>query len=234
LFNRAIQARLAAGQKPSDEVFRAAVQSAYDGQSPTAVELSRQWIAAYPSADSWRNGIVIYRNMLKPDVDGTLVLMRLMQATGSLHGAAEYRLFASASADQLNFNETKVVVDQGIAANVIDPTGPLFRDIVDELKTKKIATEADLVEALKSSPAPALEIRIGDRYYAMGKYAEAAGVYRTALAKPGVDKDVANLHLGMALARSGDKAGARAALNAVTASRAEIAKYWLLYLQTQA
>ena len=62
---------------------------------------------------------------------------------------------------------------------------------------------------------------------------KAAGVYRTALAKPGVDKDVANLHLGMALARSGDKAGATAAFNAVGGSRAEIAKYWLLYLATR-
>jgi hypothetical protein len=32
------------------------------------------------------------------------------------------------------------------------------------------------------------------------------------------------------LAQSGDKAGATAALNAVTGSRAEIAKYWLAYL----
>jgi tetratricopeptide (TPR) repeat protein len=234
IFNRAIQARLAAGQKPSDDVFRSAVQSAYDGKSPTAIELSRQWIAAYPTADSWRNGIAIYRNLTQPDVEGTLALMRLMQATGSLRGAADYRLFATASAEQSNLNETKAVLDQGIAAKVVDPTGPLFRDIVDALKTKKIATEADLADALKMSPAPALQIRIGDRYYAMGKYAEAAGVYRAAMGKPGVDKDVANLHLGMALARSGDKAGATAALSAVTASRADIAKYWLLYLQTHA
>jgi Flp pilus assembly protein TadD len=234
IFARAIQARLAAGQKASDEVFRAAVQSAYDGKSSTAIELSRQWIAAYPTADSWRNGIAIYRNLTQPDVEGTLALMRLMQATGSLHGASDYRLFASAAAEQSNFNETKAVVDQGIAAKVIDPTGPLFRDVVDELKTKKIATEADLAEAIKMSPAPPQLLRIGDRYYGMGKYAEAAAVYKTVLAKPGVDKDVANLHLGMALARSGDRTGATAAFNAVSASRADIAKYWLLYLQTGA
>jgi hypothetical protein len=38
----------------------------------------------------------------------------------------------------------------------------------------------------------------------------------------------------MALARAGDKAGATAALNAVTGPHAEIAKYWLTYLSTQA
>jgi hypothetical protein len=52
------------------------------------------------------------------------------------------------------------------------------------------------------------------------------------MGKPGVDPNVANLHLGMALARAGDKAGATAALNAVTGPRADIAKFWLLYLST--
>jgi hypothetical protein len=46
------------------------------------------------------------------------------------------------------------------------------------------------------------------------------------------DVNVANLHLGMALARSGDKAGATAAFNAVTGQRADIAKYWLLYVNS--
>jgi hypothetical protein len=56
-------------------------------------------------------------------------------------------------------------------------------------------------------------------------------VYRQVLSKPGADKDVANLHLGMALARAGDKAGATAALKAVGGSRGDIAKYWLVYVQ---
>jgi hypothetical protein len=37
----------------------------------------------------------------------------------------------------------------------------------------------------------------------------------------------------MALARAGDKAGATSALSAVAGSRAEIAKYWLLYAQSR-
>ena len=52
--------------------------------------------------------------------------------------------------------------------------------------------------------------------------------------KPDGDAALANLHIGMALARSGDKAGATAALNAVTGPRAEIAKFWLTYLAQKA
>ena len=73
-------------------------------------------------------------------------------------------------------------------------------------------------------------MRIGDRYLAMGDQAKALELYRLALTKPGVDAAVINLHIGMALAKAGDKSGATAAFNAVTGPRADIAKFWLTYL----
>ena len=233
VFQRAMQARTAAGQKPEEALYKRAVGIAYDAKLPNAPELGRQWIAAYPSAESWRNAIAVYRNMTKPDVEGTLALLRLMQATGSLSTAADYSLFATASADQLNFNEAQKVIDAGLAAKQIDASSPLFRDIIAGLKTKPKATAADLAAATKTAQSGMALLRIGDRYYAMGDYAKAVELYRMAAGKPGVDKDVANLHIGMGLARSGDKAGAIAALNAVSGTRAEIAKFWLLYVQQQ-
>jgi hypothetical protein len=38
----------------------------------------------------------------------------------------------------------------------------------------------------------------------------------------------------MALAQSGDKAGAATALNAVTGQYGDVAKFWLLYVQAKA
>ena len=64
----------------------------------------------------------------------------------------------------------------------------------------------------------------------MGAYASAVAAYKLAMAKPDGDAALANLHIGMALARSGDKTGATAALSAVTGPRSEIAKYWLTYV----
>jgi tetratricopeptide (TPR) repeat protein len=83
-FQRAIQARVAAGQKPDENLLKRATIIAYDAGSPIASELGRQWVASYPSAESWRNSIAIYRNLNHPDVEGTLDLLRLMQATNSL------------------------------------------------------------------------------------------------------------------------------------------------------
>ena len=233
-FQRVIQLTSAAGQKPREEIYKRTVSLAYEGKLGSAPELARQWLAAYPSPDSWRNAIAIYRNLNRPDVEGTLGLLRLMQAAGALSGAADYSLFATAAADQSNFVEAQAVIDAGIAARQVDPADPLVRDIIAGLKTKPKATASDLDAAVKMAKDANALIRIGDRYYGLGQYAKAAGLYRQALSKGGADANLANLHLGMALTRSGDKAGATAAFNAVTGPRADIAKYWLLYLKTGA
>ncbi|HEV2596411.1 MAG TPA: tetratricopeptide repeat protein [Sphingomicrobium sp.] len=233
-FQRAIQASVAAGQKPDEKLLKRAVGVAYDANSPTAVDLSRQWVAAYPGPESWRNSIAIYRNLNHPDIEGTLDLLRLMQATGAMSQAEDYTLFARASAEQNNFNEAQAVLDAGIASKAVNPADPNVKDLVAGLKAKPKATAADLATATKSAVNGMALLRIGDRYYAMGDYSKAVELYRMAMNKPGVDAAVANLHIGMALARAGDKAGATTALNAVTGPRADIAKYWLTYVNQHA
>lgn len=232
-FRKAIAASTASGQKPDEQLYKRALGIAYKAQLPDAVALGREWVAAYPSPDSWRNALGIFRNQTHQDAQGTIDLMRLMQATGALQQPEDYGIFIQATADQMNYNEAQKLYDAGVAAGTIDPSKPEFVEVRDVLKGKAKATPADLEAAIKMSPTPVNLLRIGDRFYAMGDYARAAQVYRDVLGKPGADRDLANLHLGMALARSGDKAAAMAALNAVTGPRAEIAKYWLLYSQQQ-
>lgn len=232
-FQRAVQVDLASGQKPEESLLKRAVSVAYEAQSPLAIELGRDWAAAYPSSDSWHNSIAIFRNMSHPDEEGTLDLLRLTQAVGAMT-PGDYVTYAEAAADQSNYNEAQAVIDAGIAAHVVDPSSSEFRDVVAGLKGKPKATAADLESAVKMSPNATNLLHIGDRYYGMGDYAKAAEIDRQVLTKPDADKDVANLHLGMALARAGDKAGATAAFNAVGGSRAQIAKFWLTYLQQHA
>jgi tetratricopeptide (TPR) repeat protein len=233
-FQKAIQASTAAGQKPEEDLFKRGVQTAYDAKLPAAMDLSRAWVAAYPSPESWRNAIAIYRNTSRQDVEGTLDLLRLMRAAGALTTPGDYMLYATSAADQLNYNEAKAVVDEGVAAKRIDPAKPHFRDLIAALKKKPIATAADLATATSNAKNGMAVLRIGDRYYALRDYAKAADSYRKAKGQSGVDADVANIHLGMALAAAGDKAGATAAFKAVTGTRAGIAQLWLVYLQTHA
>jgi tetratricopeptide (TPR) repeat protein len=232
LFQRALQASSAGGTKPEEKLYKRAVSIAYDAKQPAAIDLARQWVAAYPSTESWRNSIAIFRNLSSQDVEGTLDLLRLMQAAGALTSPADYNLFATAAADQANYPEAQAVIDAGIAAKQVDPTSPLFRDTIAGLRAKPKLTDAALAEAVKSATTGQALVRVGDRAYGMGQYAKAAELYRQGIAKGVTDVNVANLHLGMALARSGDKAGATAAFNAVTGQRADIAKYWLLYVNS--
>ena len=234
VLEKSIRASAAAGQKPAEDVFRLAVQSASDAKSPDAVTIAQEWVAAYPSPDSWRNSIAIYRNISQPDIEGTLDLLRLMQATGSLKESNDYAAFAEADAAQNNYNEAQAVLDAGVAAHVVDPSAGNMRELFSAMKTKPKATNADLAVATKSAVNGTALLRIGDRYFGMGNYAKAAELYRMAQGKPGVDAAVANLHIGMALARSGDKAGATAAFNAVTGPRAGIAKFWMTYVNQKA
>jgi tetratricopeptide (TPR) repeat protein len=233
-FQRAIQASVAAGQKPEEALLKRAVAVAYEAQSPTAVELARQWVAAYPSGGSWSDALAIYSNLNHPDAESALELYRLRQVTGALTSGAEYAQFARTAAELNNFNEAQAVLDAGIAAKAINPSDAKYNDLVSGLKTKPKATAADLAAATKSAQSGMALLRIGDRYYAMGDYAKAVELYKMSMSKPGVDAGVANLHIGMALAKAGDKAGATSAFNAVTGPRAEIAKFWLTYLNQKA
>lgn len=231
---KAIQATSAAGQKPEEALYKRAVGIAYDAKLPSAVELGREWITAYPSPESWRNTIAIFRNQAHPDTEGTLALLRLMQAAGAMSVAQDYALFAQSDIEQSNYAEAQTVVDAGVAAKTVDPSSADFKEVVAFLKAKNKPSASDLEAALKMSPSATNLLRIGDGFYGLGEYSKAAEVYRQTMGKTGVDANVANLHLGMALARAGDKAGAAAALNAVRGPRADIAKLWLIYVQQHA
>lgn len=232
-YRKAISAASAGGQKPSEDLYNNAVIAAYKAHLPEAFELTRGWVAAYPTTANWHDAIAIYRNEAHPDEQASLDLLRLLQAVGALK-PEDYRTFIEATSDQLNFNEAQKVYDAGVAIGAVDAAKPDATEIRNFLKVKAKATPADLDAAIKMSPNATNLLRIGDRFYAMGDYARAAQVYRDVMNKPGADRDLASLHLGMALARSGDKPGATVALNAVTGARADIAKYWLLYVQQKA
>jgi len=230
---RLIQARLAAGQKPEENLYKRAVGVAYQANSPAAVDLARQWVAAYPTSASWGDAVNIYRNLNMGDAEATLDLLRLKQAMNMLSGK-DYIDLAGAATDQLIFTEAQKVADAGVAAKMIDPSSAAGRDLLSVLKVKAKPTAADLGEAMKIAATARALMRIGDNYAALGDYAHAVEAYKLAKGKSDADPTIADLHIGMALARSGDKAGATAALNAVTGMRADIAKYWLLYLNQKA
>ena len=153
IFQRVIQTILASGQKPQENVYKRTLGVAYEASLPASVELGRQWAAAYPSADSWHTAVGIYRNMMRPDDESSLALLRLLGAANSLTGT-DYNDYAAVAIDQTNFVEAQAVLHQGVAANRIKADDAVIAKALAALKTKPTPTDADLMAAAKSAPKP--------------------------------------------------------------------------------
>ena len=109
-----------------------------------------------------------------------------------------------------------------------------MKQLYDIATTKTKGDEESLPDTPSASATGRATLSTGDAYFGYGEYAKAAEFYRAALGKSDVGADLVNLHLGMTLASSGDKAGAKAALDSIGAGPyQQLAKYWLLYLDTR-
>ena len=237
LIEKAIAAKAAAGQKADESWYKRAVALAFNAKQPNAPELGRQWVAAYPTAKTWRDAIRIYQTSGQIDDDALLDTMRLALATGALAGESDYFRFANTLVTRGFAGEAKLVLEQGFAAKSIDRNRATFSQLYSVASTKAEGDQASL-DASANTALSAATARQGmvtaEAFYGYGEYAKSAEMFRAALGKQGVDKDLANLRAGMALARAGDKAGAEAALKAVGGARTEVAKLWLTYLATKA
>ena len=228
----------ASGQKAPEEYYRYALgQNVKAHNKPQSVEWLKKWLAAYPTSKNWHDALYIYGlqgkdSLATPDKGQTVDLFRLMRQTKALdqYGYEEY---AQKVLDSGLPDEAKTVVAEGRASGKLPATGGNGAAIVTDAN-KGIATEGSLTTLAtkaKASSTGALAAQTADAYLGKGDYASAIPLYRTALEKGGVKTDDVNTHLGIALAMSGDKAGAKTAFAAVTGpTRVDIASFWSLWL----
>jgi tetratricopeptide (TPR) repeat protein len=225
---KAIALKAAADGKAPENYYKRGVGMAYGAKLPVAMDLTKDWVVAYPNADSWHNALAIYQNMSQRTPALSLEIYRLMAATNSLT-AQDYVVYAAGAFDAGNYVEAKSALDAGVAAGKIRAESADVKDVLDALKAKPKITAADLAEAAKTVNDAKGRMRVGDRYLGMGSYPEAIALYRAAEGQPGIDQDLLKLHLGIALARSGDKAGAKTVFSSVGGAWKPIASYWMLY-----
>lgn len=235
LLQKGIALQSAGGGKAPEAWYKRALAIAYKAKLPQAMQLSRDWLQAYPSATGWHDALAVYQNVAPMDESQTLDLMRLKRAAGAL-GPGDYFNYGDIAVRKGYPGEAKAILDEGFAANLIKKTDPSFSQLYTLASQKTQGDKASLAAAPVASATARQTLNAGDAWYGYGDYAKAASFYQAAAAKAdaGADANRINLHLGMALARQGDKAGATAALNKVTGSEAELAKYWLLFVNRAA
>lgn len=229
----------ASGKPQTDEFYRYAIQqSSNAGLRTETVKWMGRWVTAYPTSKGWRTALAFYGFSAKPlaklDKRQQVDLFRLMRQTKALADQNDYEEYAQRAIDIGLPDEAKMVIDEGKATGKI-PAAP--SSVIKALASDAAAqiTAEGSFDALEKKAAAAptgpLSAQTGDAYLGRSNYAKAVTLYRQALSKGGVNTDEVNTHLGIALAMSGDAAGAKAAFALVTgAPRNDIAAFWTIYL----
>ena len=238
LFARAIQIRRAAGQPVPESWYRRGASLALMNQlGPQALPFARDLAAAYPTPVNWRDAVLVYRDAARPDPEAMLDAWRLARAAKALSGERDYLQFAQALMAAGHAAEARAVLDEGVAARMINPAEATFKELIATSAKQATAAKAGLnarETTAIAAPTGTLAMSAADAFLAAGNYAKAASLYRAALQKGSVDPNVVNTRLGIALASAGQSAEADAAFRAVTGPRAELAAMWLALLARRA
>jgi Tfp pilus assembly protein PilF len=237
LIDRAIDMRQAAGQPVSEAWYAWGLKNACDARlAQNCIEFGQELVKAYPETTNWRDALLIFQEVSTADAATKIDALRLMRSAKALSGERDYLQLAESLSEAGFPAESKAVLDEGVAAKMVDPSKDQFKQMLAAAGKKasagKSALAAQRTKALAASDGKAA-LAAADVHYSYGEYDKAAELYQAATNKGGVDVDLVNSRLGMALALAGKKAEAEAALRAVTGNRSALASFWLVWLDSR-
>lgn len=235
----AVAAEKAAGRKAPEEWYKYAfTRLGKAGDQEGADSWTAAWLTEYGTPANWRGAIYTFGFQGAAAVKyskNRIDLFRLLWATKSQAGQREYIDYADAALTIGLPNEAKTVIDQGMSSGAIPAGNVTATELLTRAKTG-IAGSSPLAVKEKNAIAGAkgdLAQQAGDAYFGTRNYAKAIEMYRLAETKGAPDADRNNLHLGMALALSGDREAAKAALARVsTDPNKAIARLWTVFVTT--
>lgn len=236
----AIKGETAAGRKAPEAWYRYVIARLYKANALDETDnWTRNWLAAYGTKENWRDAIFSFGfsgSGAKRLTDRQRVdLYRLMRATNSLGGQKEYIDYADSAVKIGLPTEAETVVQEGFDNKAI-PAGNVSATDLKKQAKEAIAADKPLATQEKLAAGAAkgdLAAQAGDSYLGLRNYPKAIELYRLALSKGGIDLDPVKLHLGIALALSGNKDEAKTNFDAVTTTpNTAVAKLWTTYLIT--
>ncbi|MEM8696058.1 MAG: tetratricopeptide repeat protein [Pseudomonadota bacterium] len=234
LLERAFAIHRTAGMAIPIDWYRRAIHFSQELEDSARITaFGQSMLAEHPSQRNWRDVLIQHRDAYSADPEAALDLWRLQDAAGALTGEFDYRDYARVAHGRTLPAEIERIVQAGRAANMLDG-GNAEIATLDRGTTRAAQNLRSALPGRAQSAASAgtgeNALAAANDYISLGDYAAAVPLYRTAIEKGSVDSELANLRLGMALARTGDATGARAALGQVTGARASIARLWSIYV----
>jgi len=235
---KAIDAEQANGKTADASWYTRGLKMAALANDPSQGEWFKLGLSHAGTPENWRIALRTLQDANKGMTrDENLDILRLMLSSKSLDSAFSYNEYAESAWKAGLPGEVKTVVESGRASGQIKDSdlGELYRlanEAIAKDKASLPASEKSADAAATGKPAAST----GNAFLSYGDYAKAATLYQLALQKGGVDANEVNTRLGIALARSGDKAGALAAFGKVngTGVRKTIADLWTVWLGSQA
>ncbi len=231
-----VQAAEKAGRTPPEDRLQLLANIASKtGDRAAYVAGIERLVAYYPKKEYWVD--LLRRLEAKPGFSNrlTLDLYRLRAATKTLDSPNEVVEMAQLALQQRQAGEAKKLLDDAFASGLLGKGAEAERqkrllalasERVAEAPTQLKQAE---VEALASADGSDL-VNVGFAYTGLGQFDKGIALMRQGIAKGKLKRnDEANLHLGIAYLRAGQKAKAREAFKSVggTDGAADLARLWM-------
>jgi hypothetical protein len=231
LLQRAIGLRTAAGQKAEESWYRNAVAIAHKQKnSALAGQLAQEALSAYPSDTNFNNLIAITQPLIAKDEEAFVDLLRLMQVRGQIKSSTDFLKLAQHHEYNRNWGEAKTVLEAAASAGKTSAAHTALLSRVNGRIAEDRAALPGAEAKARTDATGKLALNIASVYAGYKDYAKAADLYRVALQKGGVDANLVNTRLGIALAMAGQRPEAETAFRKVTGLRAPLANLWMAWL----
>lgn len=231
-----VQAAEKAGRTPPEDRLQLLANIASKtGDRAAYVAGIERLLTYYPKKEYWVD--LLRRLEAKPGFSNRLALdlYRLRAATKTLDQPGEIVEMAQLALQQRQAGEAKKLLDDAFASGLLGKGAEaerqkrllaLANERVAEAPTQLKQAESEALAAADGSEL----VRVGLAYTGLGQHEKGIGLIQQGIAKGRLKQpDEANLHLGIAYLRAGQKAKAQQAFKAVggTDGTADLARLWL-------
>ena len=232
----AVEAAEKAGRRPDEaDLLRLADALRRTGNTAGQTAVLEKLITHYPKREYWQ--IVLGRVQARPGFSQRLAVdvLRLKRQTKTLDSADEYVEMTQLLLQDGQAAEARAVVDEGFGAGLLGKGEQAerqqrLRALATQRATSAAADLASAEQGLADDKSGDTLVRIGMGYSGLGQHDKAVALIQQGIKKGGLRQpQQAQLHLGIALARAGQKDRAAQSFRAVggTDGAAELARLWL-------
>lgn len=202
----------------------------------TALTWGNKLLKAAPTQENWKLVLLTvldaHRDITRTE---SLDLYRLMLAANAMNQVNDYNAYAEVAWKLGLPGEVKELYDAGKARGVVKDSdlSDLYKLASDGIAKDRSSLTSSVADAAKAPDGKSVA-STANAFIGYNEYAKAVELFRTAQTKGGVEPNEVATRLGIALAKSGDTAGAKAAFDSVKGPgvRRDIADLWELWLST--